>query len=280
MASPRSTDINIATDDYSTFSSSATANGKEVGGETASRTASPSIEGDIEDLARHFSKTIGDELHAFKPQPGSQLDPNCPHFDAREWVKALVKLNESDPNSAPSRSLGVAFQNLSVHGWGTGGAAYQQGVLDMPVDAVKFVANLLLPNRRKEKIEILHNFEGVIEEGELLLVLGPPGAGCSTLLKTISGETAGLEVDDQSYMNFRGEHLSPPFSHLSWATTDNAQASTQNMSATGSEATSSTTPKSTPTSPISPSAKPYPSPPERHPSATSPKASRATRRTR
>ncbi|KAH6884150.1 ABC-2 type transporter-domain-containing protein [Thelonectria olida] len=202
MASPRATDINIATDDYSTFSSSATANGRDNGGETPSRPTS--IDGEIEDLARRFSTTIGDELHAFKPQPGSQLDPNSPHFDAREWVKALVKLNDSDPNSAPSRSLGVAFQNLSVHGWGTGGAEYQKGVLDMPLDAVKSLAGLVLPNRRKEKIEILHNFEGVIEEGELLLVLGPPGAGCSTLLKTIAGETAGLKVDDQSYMNFRG----------------------------------------------------------------------------
>ncbi|KAI5455973.1 ABC-2 type transporter-domain-containing protein [Mariannaea sp. PMI_226] len=161
-------------------------------------------EAGIEDLARQLSTTIGGELHAFKPTPGSELDPYSPHFDARAWVQALVRLNESDPSSAPSRSLGVAFQNLNVHGWSSGGAEYQKGVLDVPFAALSQLIALASPNRRRKKVNILRDFEGVVEEGELLLVLGPPGSGCSTLLKTIAGETAGLEIDSNSYMNFRG----------------------------------------------------------------------------
>jgi ABC-type multidrug transport system ATPase subunit len=38
----------------------------------------------------------------------------------------------------------------------------------------------------------------------MLVVLGRPGSGCSTLLKTISGETDGFFVDSQSYINYQG----------------------------------------------------------------------------
>jgi ABC-type multidrug transport system ATPase subunit len=33
--------------------------------------------------------------------------------------------------------------------------------------------------------------DGVVKEGEMLLVLGKPGSGATTLLKTIAGETRG-----------------------------------------------------------------------------------------
>ncbi|KAF5009417.1 hypothetical protein FDECE_4349 [Fusarium decemcellulare] len=156
-------------------------------------------------LARQLTRastTVGAELHAFSPQPGTRLDPNSPNFDARAWVKAFVKLTESEAGSAPPRSLGVAFRDLSVFGWGTG-AQHQKSVVDYPLDAVSFLVNSLSA-RKGQRVDILRNFEGVVEQGELLLVLGPPGSGCSTLLKTIAGETAGLQVGSDSYMNFRG----------------------------------------------------------------------------
>ncbi|KAG4262351.1 multidrug resistance protein CDR1 [Fusarium proliferatum] len=160
---------------------------------------------DISNLARQLSRvstTAGTELHAFSPQLGTKLDPNSPTFDPRAWVKAFVRLVESDAGAAPSRSLGVAFKNLNVYGWGTG-AEHQKTIVDYPIDAVKYLAGLV-GGGKKRRVDILRNFEGVVDEGELLLVLGPPGSGCSTLLKTIAGETAGLEVGPDSYMNFRG----------------------------------------------------------------------------
>ena len=38
----------------------------------------------------------------------------------------------------------------------------------------------------------------------MLVVLGRPGAGCSTLLKTISGETHGFFIDENSHVNYQG----------------------------------------------------------------------------
>ena len=38
----------------------------------------------------------------------------------------------------------------------------------------------------------------------MLVVLGRPGSGCSTLLKTISGETHGFYIDQKSEINYQG----------------------------------------------------------------------------
>lgn len=61
-----------------------------------------------------------------------------------------------------------------------------------------------MTGRGKRKIQILRNFEGLVRSGEMLVVLGRPGAGCSTLLKTISGETSGFYIDEGSDINYQG----------------------------------------------------------------------------
>jgi ABC-type multidrug transport system ATPase subunit len=39
----------------------------------------------------------------------------------------------------------------------------------------------------------------------MLVVLGPPGSGCTTFLKTIAGDYNGIFMDDSSYFNYQGE---------------------------------------------------------------------------
>jgi ATP-binding cassette subfamily G (WHITE) protein 2 (SNQ2) len=43
---------------------------------------------------------------------------------------------------------------------------------------------------------LLHDFSGSVRDGEMLLVLGRPGSGCSTFLKTIASQTEGYEEVD------------------------------------------------------------------------------------
>ena len=54
-------------------------------------------------------------------------------------------------------------------------------------------------------MQILNGIDGVLESGEMLVVLGPPGSGCSTFLKTIAGEMNGIYLDDGAEMNYRGQ---------------------------------------------------------------------------
>lgn len=57
---------------------------------------------------------------------------------------------------------------------------------------------------RKRKVQILNQFDGLVKSGELLVVLGPPGSGCSTMLKTIAGEMNGIYMDEESDLNYMG----------------------------------------------------------------------------
>lgn len=52
--------------------------------------------------------------------------------------------------------------------------------------------------------KILRNFEGYMKAGEMLIVLGRPGSGCSTFLKSICGEMAGLALKDGSVIDYDG----------------------------------------------------------------------------
>ncbi|KAK5171353.1 Multidrug resistance protein [Saxophila tyrrhenica] len=137
----------------------------------------------------------------FDAEPDSALDPNSNNFRPRSWVKSIIKLTEKE-NRTPGRTAGIAFRGLNVHGYGAA-TDYQKDVANIWLEAVGMVKKafgLAKPRR----IDILRDFEGVVHSGEMLVVLGPPGSGCSTFLKTITGETHGFVVDEGSYLNYQG----------------------------------------------------------------------------
>lgn len=179
---------------------------QEPSSQTDERAADEAMNQELEELAQQITRashSIGQELHAIDPKPGGHLDPLSPSFNGRAWVKTLIRLSESDPNAAALRTLGVAFNDLNVFGWHSG-AERQMTVASRVEKLCESAAEMVTGNRHRRRIDILHDFEGVVGEGEMLLVLGPPGSGCSTLLKTLAGETAGLQVASDSYINFSG----------------------------------------------------------------------------
>lgn len=133
----------------------------------------------------------------FNPLPDSDLDPQSSNFNTRAWVEALLRYESENLESGRRRKSGISFRNLDVYGFG------------MSTDYQKSVGNSILSlmtQRRKRRIDILHGFEGLVNAGEMLLVLGPPGSGCSTLLKTIAGQMEGLFLGDKVMMNYRGTY--------------------------------------------------------------------------
>lgn len=59
--------------------------------------------------------------------------------------------------------------------------------------------------------EILEGLEGTLHGGEMLLVIGKPGSGCTTFLRTLAGRTDGLKIAADSSIAYRGEdHRSAP----------------------------------------------------------------------
>lgn len=129
----------------------------------------------------------------------SPLNPSSASFNARAWAKAFVELASGTEHGF--RHSGVAFQNLNVHGFGAA-TDYQKSVGNIWLEGAQVFRTIT--GAKKTKIDILRNFDGLVRKGEMLVVLGPPGAGCSTFLKTITGETSGIYIDDQSYFNYQG----------------------------------------------------------------------------
>ncbi|KAL1652217.1 Multidrug resistance protein [Diplodia intermedia] len=134
-------------------------------------------------------------------EPNSSLDPNGENFNARAWAKALLHLRSRDAEKYPERTAGIAYKNLNVFGHGNA-TDYQKSVGNVLMDIPGLVNQIMGKGQRR--IDILRDFEGLVEAGEMLVVLGPPGSGCSTLLKTISGETHGFNIDKDSYINYQG----------------------------------------------------------------------------
>ncbi|KAI9367540.1 ABC-2 type transporter-domain-containing protein [Aspergillus egyptiacus] len=162
----------------------------------------------ITDLAQSLSRlshksSAVDGINTFLDASSDpQLDPHSEKFNARKWTKNFLSVAARDPDRYPRRTAGVSFRNLSVFGYGTA-ADYQANVANMWLKGVGW-ARSLLGFGSKVRIDILRDFEGFVRAGEMLVVLGRPGSGCSTFLKTIAGETHGLWLDERTDIQYQG----------------------------------------------------------------------------
>lgn len=137
----------------------------------------------------------------FESEPGSVLDPYSDNFSPYAWTKAMLRLAETDGQRHKGRKAGVAFRSLNAYGYSSG-ADFQKTVGNVLWQAWGLLQSLM--GASKHRVHILRDLDGVLYPGEMLVVLGPPGAGCSTFLKTLAGETHGFTVDTDSYLNYSG----------------------------------------------------------------------------
>ncbi|KAJ2986020.1 hypothetical protein NUW58_g5230 [Xylaria curta] len=101
-----------------------------------------------------------------------------------------------------SRSIiSLAIRNLSVH------AFRRQS--DYQLTASNFLGSMakLFVDRitgvPKIRVNILHEFDGIVLGGEMLLILGNPGSGCTTTLKSLAGQTYDICLDQESSLNYQ-----------------------------------------------------------------------------
>ncbi|KAF7374594.1 Brefeldin A resistance protein [Mycena sanguinolenta] len=154
------------------------------------------------------------ERYATKQKAGSddtlRVDPDEP-FDLEKTFKFVQKKLEEA--HIDRRELGVVFEDLRVVGLGAS-ASYQPtlGSTLNPLSILEQIKTLRHPPLRN----ILEGFSGVVRPGEMLLVLGRPGSGCSTLLKTLANQTdeyhsvsGSIQYDSFSpsdiYAHYRGD---------------------------------------------------------------------------
>ncbi|KAH7882924.1 ABC-2 type transporter-domain-containing protein [Phlebopus sp. FC_14] len=104
-------------------------------------------------------------------------------FDFEMILKDIVR--RCGEQGLKKRELGVMFKDLRVVGIGTQASSQStMGSVFNPAALRRNINNLRHPPVR----DILSGFDGVITPGEMLIVLGRPGSGCSTFLKTIANQ--------------------------------------------------------------------------------------------
>ncbi|KAJ5306099.1 hypothetical protein N7508_005114 [Penicillium antarcticum] len=148
--------------------------------------------------SRRQSTWGGDTLTALA-QEDSSLDPQSGNFDLRKWLKLAFKdISRDGPQGHTSD---VIFKDLNVYG--SGAALQYQDTVSSTLTAPLRLPQLFRGNKSPQR-RILKDFNGLMKSGELLLVLGRPGAGCSTLLKSLTGELHGLQKDSESVIHYNG----------------------------------------------------------------------------
>ncbi|OAA71137.1 ABC transporter [Cordyceps fumosorosea ARSEF 2679] len=143
-------------------------------------------------------------------------------FDLPDFLEG-GQLERRTTMGGAGKGISVAFKNVTVKGVVTG-ASFVRSFPDAVVGTfgpdlyrliTRFVPQLHI-GRKPPVRDIIHDFNGILNHGEIMLVLRRPGAGCSTFLKAIAnhrGTFAAVDGDisyggisaEEQRKHFRGE---------------------------------------------------------------------------
>ncbi|KAJ9640372.1 ATP-binding cassette transporter snq2 [Coniosporium tulheliwenetii] len=187
-----------------------------------------------EDLFRVLSRRRTSQMS----RQNSVASAATEHDEAKDEIDELMsrmfgKSRQAHSEEEKTRHLGVIFKHLTVKGMGLG-AALQPTTGDIFLALPRFLKALFSKGPKQARGKppvrtIIDDFSGCIKPGEMVLVLGRPGAGCSTFLKVIGNQRFGYESidgqvtyggEDAKVMakRFRGEVLYNPEDDLHYAT--------------------------------------------------------------
>ncbi|KAK3046433.1 hypothetical protein LTR09_012072 [Extremus antarcticus] len=127
------------------------------------------------------------------------LNPESPKFDLKTWIRMTLRL--MDEEGIKLRNSGLVFKGIDVTGTGSA-LNIQDNVSGMLMAPLRLYENFNFG--KKQPKQIPRNFDGLVKSGELLIVLGRPDSGCSTLLKSVTGQMHGLNLDEMSHIHFNG----------------------------------------------------------------------------
>lgn len=129
-------------------------------------------------------------------------------------LEGTLRGNKTTDEEAGIRSkrIGVIWEGLTV----TGQGGVTNFVKTFPDAFISFfnvfgtAKNLLGAGKKAREVNILQDFQGVAKPGEMVLVLGRPGSGCTTFLKVIANQRYG-------YNSVTGDVLYGPFDAQTFA---------------------------------------------------------------
>ncbi|KAI5799098.1 ABC-2 type transporter-domain-containing protein [Peziza echinospora] len=147
--------------------------------------------------SRRETDIIDDEdVEAATEKHGTTQQQEAETFDLESYLRG--EQGQQSESGIKSKKIGVLWQDLTVSGAG-GSKTY---VATFP-DAIKsffdvwgYAKQIFGIRRKGQEIDILKHFRGVAKPGEMVLVLGRPGSGCTTFLKVIANQRDGYTKID------------------------------------------------------------------------------------
>lgn len=147
-----------------------------------------------EDLVRSLSRTFsgksqysahGEDERTWNDAEASG-DDDFTEAKIDEWKLASVVKNIPFNDQAESRKLGVTWSGLTVK------VVPSDAMLQENVLSQFNIPQQIKEGRNKPGLRtILDGSSGCVRPGEMLLVLGRPGSGCTTLLKMLANKRTG-----------------------------------------------------------------------------------------
>lgn len=146
---------------------------------------------------RDAEKANGEDL-------GETSSSESEPFDLESWIRGGIQA-EREAGIRP-KHIGVYWDELTVKGM----SAFTNYVETFPDAVIRFfdyytpIKNKLGLGGKAPEATLLDSFRGVCKPGEMVLVLGKPGSGCTTFLKNITNQRYG-------YTGVEGDVLYGPF---------------------------------------------------------------------
>jgi len=131
-------------------------------------------------LSRTFSRTT-DNVSL------SEDEKDEPISKAEDW-KLMPTIREAKANQkTPGRKLGVTWKDLTIKGIGSDTMLHENAFSQFNIP------QLVKESRQPQPLKtIVDSSSGCVKPGEMLLVLGRPGSGCTSLLKVLANRRKGL----------------------------------------------------------------------------------------
>ena len=160
----------------------------------------------MDDITRRqsiaYSKNGDPEKQPYQvPGTANPFDENA-RFDLAAFLKYQSETLQERNNELPR--MGLGFEHLSVTGYGSG-AKFNSSVASLFLTPF-YLPSIIMGMLRPHVKHILTDVTGCVKPGEMLLVLGRPGSGCTTLLKSLASYRDG-------YRSIEGKVLYEGFDH-------------------------------------------------------------------
>ncbi|ORX88633.1 hypothetical protein K493DRAFT_384766 [Basidiobolus meristosporus CBS 931.73] len=162
--------------------------------------------GDYEELRKELSRIstvhrITTVQSSDNPLESGRIEDD---FDLNDFLQSIIVRNQEA--DIKQKRIGITFKNLTVIG-------DKVGRVFAPTCGTPFrmIAGLFSPSTWRRVI--LHEVDGFCRDGEMVFVLGRPGAGCSTLLRVLSNERKQYKQikGDVSYGGISAEEFQKRF---------------------------------------------------------------------